>query len=182
MEVSTEEWRPVLGYEGFYEVSDRGRVRSIDRKINVVEHSRRYRRKRRGCMLCFGASRGRPIVSLNRSGKRTFFVHRLVLEAFVGHCPEGLECCHKDGDKTNNRRGNLRWDTKASNIADRERHGTTARGERGGMAKLTERDVREIRRRYAVGGVTKTALGLKYGVSGTNVTDVINRRTWAHVD
>ena len=187
MEASTEEWRPVLGYEGLYEVSDQGKVRSVDRIIDVARRSCRYRRELRGRMIRLGfslsaSSRERPIVSLNRGGKKgTFFVHRLVLEAFVGLRPEGLECCHGDGDPMNNRLGNLRWDTHVSNVEDQRLHGTMALGERNGNAKLTADDVREIRRRYSMGGVTLTALGLEYGVSRPNVSSVIDRSTWAWV-
>lgn len=67
---------------------------------------------------------GYRIVSLpiEGVGKRTFNVHRLILEAFVGPCPEGMEACHNDGDRGNNRLNNLRWDTRSANMADRFRH------------------------------------------------------------
>jgi hypothetical protein len=106
-------------------------------------------------------------------------VHRLVLEAFIGLRPEGLECCHADGVRTNNRLENLRWDTHASNIADMRRHGTDPSGERHGMAKLTEQDVREIRRRYETGAVSQASLALEFGVTQTCVGNAVRRVTWA---
>lgn len=177
MEAITEEWRSVLGYEGFYEASDHGRVRSVDR---TVPTKRQRAQALRGRMLRINVSdRGRPWVELSRDAtRRAFFVHRLVLEAFVGLRPEGLECCHEDGDRANNRLGNLRWDTHASNMADMRRHGTDPRGERHGMAKLTEHDVREIRRRYAVGGVSQASLGREFGVTQRSVSYVVRRVTW----
>ncbi len=62
---------------------------------------------------------GRPTVQLSRNGRgQRFFVHRLILEAFVGPCPSGMECCHKDDDPTNNCLENLRWDTRKANMVD----------------------------------------------------------------
>ncbi len=72
-------------------------------------------------------------------------VHRLVLEAFVGPCPDGYEAAHNDGDPLNNRLDNLRWDTKIANHADKLRHGTQYRGAQVYNAKLTDDDVRCIR-------------------------------------
>src|SRR5690349_8150963 len=69
-------------------------------------------------------------VALSKDSKKTIrFVHRLVLEAYVGPCPPGLVACHNDGDPTNNRLDNLRWDSQKSNCADKLRHGTLCRGE-----------------------------------------------------
>lgn len=112
-----ETWRPIPGWEGFYEVSDIGRVRSVAR---IVPYSSRGTRKVTPCLLRpFKAHAGRYYqVSLNRAGgKQTRYVHQLVLEAFVGPS-EGLDGCHSDGDSTNNRLSNLRWDTRSSNILD----------------------------------------------------------------
>lgn len=118
----SEHWRPVLCYEGFYEVSDLGRVRSLPREVQ----------NGRGAMVAGGVllrptsdRGGRYVVSLsvrNRAACRS--VHRLVLEAFVGPRPAGMEACHGDGDPGNNRLSNLRWDTHESNMDDQRRHGT----------------------------------------------------------
>ncbi|WHP18827.1 NUMOD4 motif-containing HNH endonuclease [Cellulomonas sp. ES6] len=119
----SERWLPVLGYEGLYEVSDLGRVRSMPREVQ----------NGRGVMVAGGRllkptvseRRGSLIVSLsvhNRAESR--LVHRLVLESFVGPRPDGMEACHGDGDPGNNRLSNLRWDTHESNMDDQRRHGT----------------------------------------------------------
>lgn len=117
-----ESWRPVVGFEGLYEVSDCGRIRSLDRTVN------------RNGVLCLirgtlRASRldaeGRPKLELYRDGTvTTARVHRLVLNAFVGARPDGMEGCHNDGDPTNNHLSNLRWDTQSENQRDSVRHGT----------------------------------------------------------
>lgn len=68
---------------------------------------------------------GYLLVAVKVDGKqRRFRVHRLVLEAFVGPCPDGKECCHRDGDPTNNSLGNLYWGTHGQNMNDQVRHGT----------------------------------------------------------
>lgn len=116
----TERWLPVPGYEGLYEVSDRGRVRSLDRVVNHASGPSR----RKGVMLRSMLNGGRQQVSLWRDGQRKMrFTHHLVLEAFVGPRPEGLECLHWDDDPANNRLENLRWGTSAENKHDAVRNG-----------------------------------------------------------
>lgn len=121
-QTTPETWKPVVGYEGYYEVSDHGNVRSVDRTVQrsdgVVQRFKGHLRKPQ--VDEFGYLR----ISLRKDGKSHHFrVHRLVLEAFVGPCPEGTEACHGDGDRSNNRLENLRWDTKSENQYDRVRHG-----------------------------------------------------------
>ena len=102
-------WKPVVGYEGLYEVSSTGKVWSI-RRGRVL----RPRKK----------SDGHLKVGLWKAGKgKDKYVHRLVLEAFVAPCPEGMECLHIDGNPENNRVDNLRWGTRGENMLDRVRHG-----------------------------------------------------------
>lgn len=120
----SEEWRAVVGFEGCYEVSSSGRVRSLDR---LVSHGiGGLMRKRQGCLLKPGTVQsGHQLVVLGRTQNR--LVHRLVLEAFVGPKPDGMECCHNDGDPANNRVDNLRWDTRSANILDDYKHGARKR-------------------------------------------------------
>lgn len=122
--MTIETWKPVLGYEGLYEVSDQGRVRSVSREVvysngGVRWHSGRIIKTKR-------QTTGHLRVCLYRDTRSRFiFVHRLVLEAFVGPCPVGMEGCHyPDRDPANNALSNLRWDTKRENQFDRVKHGT----------------------------------------------------------
>ena len=124
---TNEKWLPVAGYEGYYEVSDMGRVRSVRRSVEFRDgRSRTYEAQIR--RLTPQAPYGHLTVGLKRGGSRvTVRVHRLVLESFIGPCPEGMEGCHNDGDSSNNRLSNLRWDTSSANKQDMIRHGTNHR-------------------------------------------------------
>ena len=108
-------------------------------------------------------------------------VHRLVLDAFVGPCPPGMEACHGDDDQTNNALSNLRWDTHRANIGDRGRNGLTARGERQGLAKLTESQVVDIKLRIAAGQGARSIAAL-FGVSPKTISSIKTGRTWRHVN
>jgi HNH endonuclease/NUMOD4 motif len=169
----TEEWRPITGLEGRYEVSDRGRVRSLRNnrgRPRTIPYVRRLHR---------GAGGYAEIIVLVAGRSVHFLVHRLVLEAFDCPCPDGMECAHLNGDKNDNHLGNLRWATPKENAADRDRHGTTARGIRGGQARLTEDQVVEIRRRAP--RATVSQLSREYGISCPSINAVIHGRTWRHV-
>lgn len=123
---------------------------------------------------------GRLFVKLE--GGRTFGVHRLVLLAFVGPCPEGMEGCHNDGNPHNNALSNLRWDSDKANQADRERHGRTARGVRNGKSVLGDERVRYARARFAAGGITRAQLARELGITWNNLNAILNRETWKHVE
>jgi hypothetical protein len=120
-DLSLERWRPVPGYEGYYEVSDHGRVRSVDRLIR--RPSERVDRRIPGKVLTLRKPTGQHgyvQAVLSREGKVRFVaVHRLLLLAFVGPCPDGMEACHGNDIPDDNRLANLRWDTHASNMDDR---------------------------------------------------------------
>jgi len=111
-----ERWAPIPGWEGRYEASTEGRVRSI---ITIDARGRRCRPR----ILRPSLSKDHLKVTLS-GPTRQGYVHTFVLEAFVGPRPPGLEACHRDGDYENNALSNLRWDTRSSNALDRVRHGT----------------------------------------------------------
>jgi hypothetical protein len=124
-----ERWLPIPGWEGYYSVSDMGRVRSEPRTIHTIAGQARHVP---GCVLRPGRNRSRRLtVALCRDGRTdTRHIHRLVATAFLGPRPPGLEVCHGDGDACNNRLSNLRYDTKSSNQLDSVRHGTHAKSRR----------------------------------------------------
>lgn len=166
-----ETWKPVVGYEDRYFVSDQGRVKSIRSGI-LLRHS------------MVGSQRGYRAVKLYRAGEGiNHRVHRLVLEAFVGPMPDGLETRHINGDSCDNRLENLKYGTRAENIKDKVAHGTDV-GNRGSAhvgSRLTESDVVELRQRYASGGITQRKLAEEYGVNQSTVHRIISGQKWSHV-
>lgn len=109
-DVTPERWAWVPGFEGRYQVSDLGRVLSFARSrprllsLRIIYRHAYYRRA--------------------HLGDREYRVHRLVMLAFVGPCPEGYEVCHRNGDGLDNRLVNLYYGTPSQNTLDRVRHGT----------------------------------------------------------
>lgn len=118
-----EQWRPVIGHEGAYEASDHGRVRSIDRYVQYeLQSGTVVRARRNGRILRPGTKKsGHQYVSL---ADTTHSVHVIVLTAFAGPCPPGMECRHINGNASDNRPENLRWGTLSENELDKVRHGT----------------------------------------------------------
>ena len=122
-----EIWKPVPGYEGLYEVSSHGRVRSLDRRERITGPKAGFRwRRGRMIRLFTMPSTGYLCVRLSRDGKvATRSVHSLVLEAFAGLCPPGQEACHGPGGQQDNRwPENLRWGTRSENTLDQIAQGT----------------------------------------------------------
>lgn len=119
---SYEEWRSIPGYEGLYEISSIGRVRSLDR---TVRHWRGGESHLRGKIKRTPIDgQGYRVVNLAQEGKqRTMAVHRLVALAFLGTPPGGTMVCHGDGDCLNNQADNLYYGTAEDNAQDRVRHG-----------------------------------------------------------
>lgn len=158
-----EVWKPVVGYEGLYEVSDHGRVR------------------RHGKVLRTALTAGYPSVNLRKNNaSRTSYVHELVLCAFVGPRPEGFFCCHGPLGCLNNHVSNLRWGTPADNAADRKRDGTENTGSRNGMAKLDEPKVREILLLIDAGLHDKD-VAAAYNVHYMQVSRIRRGKTWRHL-
>lgn len=169
-----EIWKPVVGFEGLYEVSNMGRVKALRKKRLRV-----YPEK----VLKAGDHEfGYKQVSIYRNGKQwQASVHRLVLLAFVGPPPEGAPwACHNNGDPADNRLENLRWDTPAGNHADKSAHGTWQGGENNPAAKLTEQDVLVIRELSAE-GLGQRKIARMFGVAKPTVKRILSGKTWSHV-
>ena len=107
-------------------------------------------------------------------------VHRLVLDAFVGQCPVGCQCCHRDGNKENNHVENLYWGTSKQNAEDSIRLGRIERGSSSHASKLMDHEVRAIRERR-LAGVSTRQLGREYRISHTSVSQLVLGKTWSHV-
>ena len=122
--MTKERWKAVRNFEGEYEVSDHGRVRTVAHTV-IRPNGSRYPVKSR-LRKQKTTHTGHKSVILRKPGRTqvTRRVHTLVLEAFVSPRPDGMECCHNDGNPANNRLENLRWDTRSQNRYDSVKHGT----------------------------------------------------------
>lgn len=119
-----------------------------------------------------GRGEGHESVTLAVDGKPVYaYVARLILEAFVGPSPEGMEGCHEDGDRSNNRLSNLRWGTSQDNAQDSIRHGTFLAGSHNANLKLSDEDVRQIRR-LTRQGVPRSEIASRFNVSLSHVFHV----------
>ncbi len=121
-------------------------------------------------------------VTLCVDGQRSYwFVHVLVLETFVGPRPDPkAEGCHRDGDPANNQLENLYWGTHADNVADRERHGRTLRGQDASRAKLTDESVRDIKFCLSQGESASLLAGI-YGVTPHHIRRIRRGDVWGHI-
>lgn len=175
-----EQWLPVPGFDG-YEVSDLGRVRSSVVRSDCVNPWRHRHRVRDRILKTTSNGRGYRRLGLRgKDGKVDCYVHRLVLEAFVGPCPEDMEACHNNGERADNRLTNLRWDTRVANSGDRALHGTLVQGERHPSSKLTEQDIHEMRSLHA-DGMSLGELSARFVTSKGNVCTIVHRKKWKHL-
>ena len=190
-----EEWRPVVGFEGLYEVSSYGQVRSLDRWVDQAAGPRRTiaRRFYPGRLLSPNTvGNGYLQVSLCRDGRATYRkVYQLVCEAFHGPKPDHCtQVRHLDGDTFNNYYRNVIWGTVTENEEDKKIHGRHQRGSRHAHTDLTERQVSEMYRsflsadrdaygRVKVGTIAK--LVTDFGTTKNSVENIVYKRTWQHV-
>jgi hypothetical protein len=176
-----EIWKPVVGWEGVYSVSDAGQIRfEQDRP-----HGASVRRRAGDVVATCPGKDGYIIVALSRvgerGGRRTKLVNRLVAEAFHGPPPfPGAQANHKNGRHTDNAADNLEWVTSKQNIEHSIKVlGHTRGGERSGTAKLTVAQVVEIRVRYAAGEGVEV-IAADFDVSSANVSYVATGKTWTN--
>lgn len=172
---STVEYRDIQGFPG-YRVGDDGSVWSRFTQKGAPKGT--WRLGDRWRPLRPGRRQDGAFAVTLVPGNVSRFVHHLVLEAFVGPRPDGMECCHNDGNASNNRRCNLRWDTHRSNMQDCLRHGTHKP-----PAKLTSAQVKEIRQRHSSlpkrGGTA--ILAEEFSVSRITIYQIVTRRTWKNL-
>jgi hypothetical protein len=152
------EWRPIPSNPKYLASSD-GEIRHRD-----SDKPRRLQRR----------SKGYATVGFWQNRKlRVRLVHVLVAEAFHGPMPEGEETRHLDGDPGNNRPGNLKYGTKKENMADRELHGRTRRGQHNGNARLADDDADFIRLGYAAKLFNQYELAAMFGISQAQVNNIV---------
>ena len=171
-----EEWKEIPGWAGLYEVSNTGEVRSMHRHYRTAFGLRGSGGKN---LKAFPATTGYAAVNFTRpgGGRMQFLVHSLVLLTFVGKRPDGMEACHKDGNRMNPELSNLRWDTRKNNHQDKYGHGTALIGEKHGNAKLRDAEAHLIKS----GAIsTSDAVGT-FGVCKSTVNKIRRGNSWTHI-
>lgn len=176
---SQEIWKPVPGYEGLYEASNNGRIRSLDRSVECSDGSTRTYR---GRVLRLGVrSDDRKTVVFSKNGlTKTCNIARTIAATFLGPCPEDREVNHIDGDRTNDGADNLEYVTALENTRHAMALGIfNTSGSAHGNAKLTESDIREMRRRSANG---EAPIDMKddYPVNMSTIRAIIRGDVWTH--
>lgn len=169
-----ENWAPIPGYVGLYEVSSHGRIRSLDRLVKGP----RVIRQVAGRMLVPGKTEdGYLKVNLCRAGKATTMrVNRLVLIAFAGPAPADKPmACHEDNDRSNNRASNLRWDSNSGNQRDRKRNGTAHLTGKPFMGRSRAAQVKQM----VEGGSSMRETAQTFGISRAHVGNIVAGRNWA---
>jgi len=147
-----EIWKDVLGYKGLYKVSNLGNIKSLPRRVRCMRKSYRKfistRLSPGRKMKVYTSNKGYQDLDLCKKGKITSkLVHILVLEAFVGKCPKGMQCCHGIKGPSVNTLDNLRWGTISSNNKeDKIRDGVALFGNRNHATKMKESEVKKIKR------------------------------------
>lgn len=184
MQNTIEEWRDIVGYEGRYQVSSLGRIRSTDYD-RVDKNGKVYKRKGR-FLKPQKHSGGYQCVSLGAGNQ--FFVHRLVALSFLPNQKETVN--HKNSNRSDNRLENLEWASQKENNIHARAHGLydkayhlmrTPRGEASGLSLLTESQVLEIRKIYSQRRKTQRQIADMFGVSHPTIQKIVYRQTWKHI-
>ncbi|MEC1155035.1 NUMOD4 domain-containing protein [Cytobacillus horneckiae] len=181
-----EIWQDIAGYEGLYQVSNKGRVKSLLRKnIGSDGRNRTFKEK---ILKPISDRKGYFQVGLCKNGKaKMFLIHRLVSVAFIPNPNNKPEVNHKDGDKINNYASNLEWNTSRENIKHAFDTGlmkaTVFIGEENPSSKLKVKEVRYIRENYIPRDKEfgTEALRKKFGVSQQNISKIVNFKVWKDI-
>ena len=175
---NTEIWKEIPGYEGYYSVSNQGRVRSEDRTITRLKSG--IKEKHKGVILkpwiAKQSGKGYLMVSLSRGTGRSLKIgiHRLILWAFVGIQEKGIDARHLDGNCKNNTLSNLEYGTRSDNLKDAAKHLTIMRPQ-----KLTRDDVIEICK-MGRNKISSKIVGEKYNIDRNTVTEIWRGEIWGH--
>ena len=175
-----EEWREISGYEGVYQVSSFGNLRSKNRecKIDPIRRSKKHKRTVKGRLLTpMLKNRGYYTINLCRNGNAIMFnIHRLVALVFITN-PENKPCVnHKDGNKLNNHFENLEWVTYSENIKHAYDNGLIKKKYySGGLNTFQVKVIRKTK------GLTHLDLAEIFNVSQSCIYKIITYRTWKHI-
>lgn len=168
-----EEWKPVKGYEGKYEISNTGQTMSLNYQHTNNAKILKPVMRRHGYF---------SVMLYSNGAYKHKLAHRLVAETFVVNVFGKKEVNHKNGIKTDNHYENLEWVTPKENIRHSHNMGLqNHRGESNGGAKLTEDKVREIRKLYSDSGMNFIEISKIFNISKNNIGDICRRNTWKHI-
>ena len=176
-----EEWRDIPDYEGWYQVSNLGNVRSLDREI-IYSNGKVYKQKGRKLKSTLKKT-GYYYVSLSKNNtKPKFDVHRLVAITFLENINNYNCINHIDGDKCNNNVSNLEWCSYSYNAKHALEIGLneTMKGERNGASKLKDSDVVEIKRMLSK-GIKGYEIAKKFKISQSTISEIKNNKKWTHI-
>lgn len=179
--MENEIWKDVVGYEGLYQVSNLGRVKSLARTVIRSNGVPLYCKEK---VLKTAKISGYPLVDLRKKGNRKVIqVHRLICLAFLPNPENKPQVNHKNGVKTDNRLENLEWATRSENSKHAFLIGLNKpnmlKGEKIGTSKLTEKQVIQIK--HGNKGLTRKQISAKYGIDPTTVSKIILGKSWKHI-
>ncbi|HFI0463831.1 TPA: NUMOD4 domain-containing protein [Streptococcus suis] len=178
--IKDEKWEDIEQFEGYYQVSNFGRIRSCDRYI--TEKTGKVNFLRGKPLKNHIGDDGYYKVVLTKNNKPHYFrVCRLVAKAFIDNPENKPQVNHIDGNKINDHVSNLEWVTVQENITHSIKTGLKPVGEDCVNVKLKEKDVIEIRRLYANGEKNQVELAAMYNVTQGNIGFVVRRKIWKHV-
>jgi hypothetical protein len=180
----TEIWKSLKGiveYGDYYEISNFGHVRSLDRVF--IGANNRIQNKKGSILKPKKGKNGYLSVNLKLNRKsRMYYVHRLVALAFIVNDKNSPEVNHKDGNKSNNNIDNLEWSTGKENIGHAIETGLIKmKGKDNAKSKLNEEDVLKIRELYKSGEYKYKELGIMFNVSIQNISFIVTNQRWKHI-
>ena len=179
-----EEWKQIEGYEGMYEVSNLGNIRSLDRIVTATNKNGTFNRVLKGRILRNSkTTKGYPQIAFSKNGKlKSVEIHRLVAKAFIPNPDNLIVVNHIDGNIKNNNVTNLEWCTHSYNSKHAYMIGTKKpiRGEENVQSVLTDKEVIEIRRLNA-SGYSQRKLGKMFNVCHSTIRKIILRKKWKHI-
>lgn len=176
-----ETWSPVIDFEGLYEVSSLGRIKSICKVIKRVYRGTQSNYVNSEKVLKpWPATNGYLCISLRKNGKTFVFrLHRIVAESFMGRCPKDMEVCHNNGIRNDTSLKNLRFDTRSNNHRDKINHQTDNRGHRHPLSRLSESDVKKIISLKCA--KTKTEIAREFNVTVGHISEIHRGKKWGHI-
>jgi hypothetical protein len=174
-------WKPIKGYEGYYEVSNDGLVRSLDRYVaGRLPGVKRFAKGKELTSVPDGY--GYPFICLNKKSRKKYKkIHQLVAETFIGK-EKGKQVNHKDGDPSNNCVENLEYVTPKENTW----HGITELGHRRDgeyhwHSKVTNEEVKRMRKMYKTGDYTQSDLSDIFGIHRGQISKILNHKSWKNI-